>query len=147
MFSIFQNDGTRPPVTVDDQPDLLNITKTYIGAGGDFWIATDDGKLAGTIGIMPCGDGVAVLKKFFVYEKYQGEPHHLGRQLYSHLLEFAKKNNIKTVMLDTPHNTVRAHKFYEKAGFKKSASPNCRCISATHIKAAISSCSICNRGD
>ena len=66
---------------------------------------------------MPCGDGVAVLKKFFVYEKYQGEPHHLGRQLYSHLLEFAKKNNIKTVMLDTPHNTVRAHKFYEKAGF------------------------------
>lgn len=119
MFSIFQNDGTRPPVTVDDQPDLLNITKAYIGAGGDFWIATDDGKLAGTIGIMPCGDGVAVLKKFFVYEKYQGEPHHLGRQLYSHLLEFAKKNNIKTVMLDTPHNTVRAHKFYEKAGFKK----------------------------
>ena len=52
---------------------------------------------------MPCGDGVAVLKKFFVYEKYQGEPHHIGRQLYSHLLEFAKKNNIKTVMLDTPH--------------------------------------------
>ena len=68
---------------------------------------------------MSCDDGVAVLKKFFVYEKYQGEPHHLGRQLYSHLLEFAKKNNIKTVMLDTPHNTVRAHKFYEKVGFKK----------------------------
>lgn len=22
-------------------------------------------------------------------------------------------------MLDTPHNTVRAHRFYEKAGFRK----------------------------
>lgn len=29
------------------------------------------------------------------------------------------KNNYKTIMLDTPYNTTRAHKFYEKAGFKK----------------------------
>lgn len=26
----FQNDGTRPIVTVDDQPDLLDITNKYI---------------------------------------------------------------------------------------------------------------------
>ena len=115
----FQNDGTRPAVSVEDQPDLLNITELYVNAGGDFWIATDDGKLAGTIGIMPCKGGIAVLKKFFVYEKYQGEPVHLGRQLYSVLLDFAKKNGVKKIMLDTPYNTTRAHKFYEKAGFKK----------------------------
>lgn len=59
------------------------------------------------------------LKKFFVYEKYQGEPVHLGRQLYAVLLQFAKENGIHTLMLDTPHNTVRAHRFYEKAGFRK----------------------------
>lgn len=29
------------------------------------------------------------------------------------------KNNYKTIMLDTPYNTTRALKFYEKAGFKK----------------------------
>lgn len=29
------------------------------------------------------------------------------------------KYNYKTIMLDTPYNTIRAHKFYEKAGFKK----------------------------
>lgn len=29
------------------------------------------------------------------------------------------KNNYKTIMLDTPYNTTIAHKFYEKAGFKK----------------------------
>lgn len=29
------------------------------------------------------------------------------------------KNNYKTIMLDIPYNTTRAHKFYEKAGFKK----------------------------
>ena len=45
----------------------------HINAGGNFWTALDDGRLAGTIGIMPCGDDTAVLKKFFVYEKYQDE--------------------------------------------------------------------------
>lgn len=115
----FQNDGTRPTVTVDDQPDLLNITDLYINAGGNFWIATENGRLAGTIGIMPCNDEVAILKKFFVYEKYQSEPHHLGRRLFSYFLEFAKQKGYKTILLDTPYNTVRAHKFYEKAGFQK----------------------------
>lgn len=66
----FQNDGTRPLVTVNDQPDLLNIKECYLNAGGNFWVATDNGKLAGSIGIMPYGKEVAVLKKFFVYEDY-----------------------------------------------------------------------------
>lgn len=115
----FQNDGTRPPVTVKDQPDLLNITDSYINAGGNFWIATENGKLVGTVGIMPCGEKTAILKKFFVYEKYQGEPCHTGRKLYDVLLEFAKQKKINTILLDTPYNTVRAHKFYKKAGFKQ----------------------------
>lgn len=32
----FQNDGTRPIVSVDDQPDLLNIVDEYINKGGNF---------------------------------------------------------------------------------------------------------------
>ncbi|MFQ7308042.1 MAG: GNAT family N-acetyltransferase [Mediterraneibacter sp.] len=115
----FQNDGTRPLVTVNDQPDLLNITCEYIEKGGNFWVAKDDSKLIGSIGIMPYNNEIAVLKKFFVYEDYQGEPYHIGQKLYTRLLSFANEKNIKTILLDTPHNTVRAHKFYEKAGFKK----------------------------
>ena len=114
-----QNDGTRPLVTVNDQPDLLNITCEYIEKGGNFWVAKDDSKLIGSIGIMPYNNEIAVLKKFFVYEDYQGEPYHIGQKLYTRLLSFANEKNIKTILLDTPHNTVRAHKFYEKAGFKK----------------------------
>ena len=115
----FQNDGTRPLVTVNDQPDLLNITCEYIEKGGNFWVAKDDSKLIGSIGIMPYNNEIAVLKKFFVYEDYQGEPYHIGQKLYTRLLSFANEKNIKTILLDTPHNTVRAHKFYEKTKFKK----------------------------
>ena len=115
----FQNDGTRPIVTAEDQPDMLNIREEYIQRGGNFWTATENGRLAGTIGIMPYGEDIAVLKKFFVYEKYQGAPVHLGQKLYDVFLDFAKKKGYKTILLDTPYNTVRAHRFYEKAGFKK----------------------------
>lgn len=113
-----QNDGTRPLVTVNDQPDLLHIKEEYIDTGGNFWVAKDEGKLAGTIGLYPCGNNTAILKKFFVYEEYRGVPHHLGQKLYFTLLDFAKEKGIKTLILDTPKNTERAHKFYIKAGFK-----------------------------
>lgn len=115
----FQNDGTRPIVSVEQQPDLLNITKEYIESGGCFFVARDDDTVVGSIGLMPCSDGIGILKKFFVYEHYQGTPIHLGQKLYNQLLCFAKEKGFKTILLDTPKNTIRAHKFYEKAGFTK----------------------------
>lgn len=116
----FQNDGTRPLVSVDDQPDILTIEDSYIRAGGNFWIAREkeSGRLAGTIGIMPYTDEIAVLKKFFVYEEFQGAPYHIGQRLYRELIDFARARNFKTILLDTPHNTTRAHKFYTRAGFR-----------------------------
>lgn len=115
-----QNDGSRAEIlSLDKQPDLLNIKKEYIDSGGNFWVAKDNGKLAGTIGLYPLRNNIAVLKKFFVEEQYRGKPHHLGQQLYFTLLDFAKNKGIKTLILDTPKNTERAHKFYIKAGFRQ----------------------------
>lgn len=114
-----QNDGTRPFVSVDDQPELLHIKEMYLDAGGGFWVAKENGKVAGSIGLLMCGGGLAVLKKFFVYEAYRGEPYHLGRRLYEILLADARKKGVKRMLLDTPRNAYRAHKFYEKAGFQK----------------------------
>lgn len=114
-----QNDGTRPYVTVEDQPELLNIQEKYIGSGGDFWVATENGTIAGSIGLMNAGNGIGILKKFFVYEQYRGNPHFLGRKLYDVLFSFAQKHGFEMLILDTPKNTERAHKFYEKAGFEK----------------------------
>lgn len=114
-----QNDGTRPTVTVDDQPELLRIEELYLNAGGGFWVADDDGTLAGSIGLLDCGEGVGILKKFFVYEPYRSAPHHLGRRLYAELLDFARTHDFRELYLDTPKNTDRAHRFYEKAGWEQ----------------------------
>lgn len=114
-----QNDGTRPLVGVEDQPELLDIKKSYFQNGGCFWIATDDGRLAGTIGLMNYGDGIGILKKFFVYEPYRSDPHHLGQRLYAQFMKFARAHRFQKLVLDTPKNTDRAHNFYGKAGFRK----------------------------
>lgn len=114
-----QNDGTRPLVGVEDQSDLLHIEEEYIYDGGNFWVAKENGKVAGTIGLMNKGNGLCILKKFFVYEPYRGKPHNLGQQLYGVFLEFAKLHGFSRIILDTPKNTDRAHLFYEKAGFRR----------------------------
>lgn len=112
-----QNDGTRPYVSVEDQPELLHIKEKYMDGGGNFWVAKENGKVAGSIGLMKFNNGISILKKFFVYEAYRGAPHHLGRRLYAVLLNYAKTHGVKTLILDTPKNTNRAHHFYMKAGF------------------------------
>lgn len=114
-----QNDGSRPLVSVQDQPELLCIREKYFGSGGCFWVAKDGNKIAGSIGLMKSRDGIGILKKFFVYHQYRGKPHHLGQKLYTELLEFAQKSGFEEIVLDTPKNTQRAHMFYEKVGFTK----------------------------
>lgn len=47
-----QNDGTRPIVSIADQPELLNINQEYFTNGGYFWIASENNKLVGTIGLI-----------------------------------------------------------------------------------------------
>ncbi len=112
-----QNDGTRPLISVNEQPDLLNIKGEYIDKGGCFWVAKINGVVIGSIGLMPHSKEIWILKKFFVNEQYQGKPYHIGQKLYKTLLKFADEKGVKTILLDTPHNTTRAHKFYERAGF------------------------------
>lgn len=114
-----QNDGTRPIVSIADQPELLNINQEYFTNGGYFWIASENNKLVGTIGLMNYGNDIGILKKFFVNEQYRGKPYNLGRKLFAELLDFAYEHKFKELVLDTPKNTERAHKFYEKAGFNK----------------------------
>lgn len=111
-----QNDGSRPLVSVEDQPELLCIHEKYFTSGGCFWVAKDGDRVVGSIGLISCGNAIGILKKFFIYEEYRGKPRHLGQQLYGELIVFAQSRGFKKIVLDTPKNTDRAHHFYEQAG-------------------------------
>ena len=107
-------------ISIEDQPDILDITKSYINDGGGFWIALNEsGKVIGSIGLQKKGMKIAVLKKFFVYNEYKGKDHSVGVSLYNSLLSFAKEKGFSKIILDTPSVAIRSHGFYRKVGFKE----------------------------
>lgn len=110
-----QNEEAKINLSLDEQPDLKNIENSYKNAGGEFWIALEDSKVIGTIGLMVKEDNCAVLKKFFVDSNYRSKK--VGLKLYMELLQFAQRAGIKHIILDTPSVAHTSHKFYERAGF------------------------------
>lgn len=86
-----QNTEAKLGITMAEQPDVFAIADYYQAPGGQFWIAFDDGHVAGCIGLLRVSATTAVLKKFFVYPQFRGQPIRLGWQLYQKLLTQAKK--------------------------------------------------------
>ena len=47
-----QNDENKLNLSLEEQPDLLDIRRCYQQDGGEFWIAFSEGEVIGTIGLM-----------------------------------------------------------------------------------------------
>jgi N-acetylglutamate synthase-like GNAT family acetyltransferase len=60
------------PITADEQPDLLNVSAYYQRARGNFWVASDNGQIVGTIGLLDVGDACGVVRKMFVAASHRG---------------------------------------------------------------------------
>lgn len=112
-----QNNEAKINLSIEEQPDLLDIYSCYEKNGGEFWIAVEQDEVIGTIALMNKGNANSVLKKFFVRQDWRNKK--IGLELYKKLLEYANNNNIKKILLDTPSVAKASHKFYEKAGFKR----------------------------
>lgn len=112
-----QNNEAKIDLSLQEQPDLLDISQSYQQNGGEFWVALSDGKVIGTIGLMLKEQNCAVMKKFFVKKEYRSQK--IGLALYRELLKFAKDAGVRHIILDTPSVAHESHKFYENAGFCK----------------------------
>lgn len=112
-----QNNEAKIGLSIQEQPDLLDIRRYYQDNGGEFWLALSDGELAGTIGLMMKEQKCAVLKKFFVKKEFRSQK--IGLSLYNELLKYANGRGVSHIILDTPSVAHTSHRFYEKAGFYK----------------------------
>lgn len=101
--------------TLAEQPDLADIQTTF--SGGGFWVALDEGRVVGCIGLQRKGPYEGVLKKFFVDGSLRGK--RVGLSLYETLEAFCRAEGIAAIVLDTPRVATRSHKFYAKAGFSE----------------------------
>jgi N-acetylglutamate synthase-like GNAT family acetyltransferase len=107
-------------ITLDDQTDLLNISKFYQQGNGNFWTAIDidTKKVIGTIAAIDMGNSQLALRKMFVDASYRGRVG-AGKQLLSSLLIWAREKNVKKIYLGTIEKFKAAHKFYGKNGFSE----------------------------
>lgn len=110
-----QNDEAKIGLSLQEQPDLLDIYRNYQQSGGEFWIALSDDRVIGTIGLMLKENHCAVMKKFFVKQEFRSQK--VGLSLYNELLKYAISKKVHHIILDTPGVALASHRFYEKAGF------------------------------
>jgi N-acetylglutamate synthase-like GNAT family acetyltransferase len=106
-------------ITVDDQPDLLDIGKYYQQDKGNFWLAVKGQKVVGTISLADIGNNQVALRKMFVKQGCRGKPLFIGQQLLDTATNWCKDRQIRQVYLGTVPHYYAAHKFYEKNGFMR----------------------------
>lgn len=94
-----------------------DVESAFFAGGGMFWLAVEGTELVGTLGLAKKNATVGVLKKFFIRKDKRGTG--LSRELYDRLIAFAKAEGITKIILDTPSILTRAHRFYERAGFRR----------------------------
>ncbi|KAF2338478.1 GNAT family N-acetyltransferase [Flavobacterium tistrianum] len=105
------------PITLEDQPDLLNIQNFYFKSGGTFLGAFIDGKLVGTIALVKFSPEAAAIRKMFVKKEFRGKEFQIAQQLLEQLIEYSKENGIKDLYLGTVTLLQAALRFYEKNSF------------------------------
>jgi len=105
------------PVTIADQPDLLNVEDFYCRGKGNFWIAMDNKKLIGSIALIDMGNRQSALRKMFVHAAYRGKHKGVGQQLLDHVIGWCKQKDMDEIYLGTFDKLVAAQRFYLKNGF------------------------------
>jgi len=105
------------PITLEEQPDLLDISGFFLVEKGNFWLALMDGGVVGCIALKDIGNGRGALRKMFVDARYRGRQYGVGQGLLDTLLVWAREKGFKEILLGTTNKFLAAHRFYEKNGF------------------------------
>ncbi|MBZ4187800.1 GNAT family N-acetyltransferase [Niabella beijingensis] len=107
------------PVTLEGQPDLLDIESFYIQPGGKFWGAYAGDILIGTIALIHTGHRTGVIRKMFVHKDHRGAQHGVAQALLTTLINYCRQQDIGSIYLGTIDTLKAAQRFYEKNGFVK----------------------------
>lgn len=117
MILDIQRNEFQVPVTIGDQPDLLDIKNMYCSGKGNFWVATIRDQVVGTIGLIDIGNRQAALRKMFVQKDYRGKERRVGQMLLDVLLKHCADMGIDELYLGTIGKMQAAHRFYVRNGF------------------------------
>ncbi len=125
LFEIFNSEPRK-------LTDLKNIKKHYFENNGIFYVAEDDGKIIGTIGVLREKKDVARLSRMYVSNDYRKQG--IGQKLLDKIFGFCENKDYKKIILSTYPEMKAAIKFYEKNGFKEYKREGVRIFFKKNIK-------------
>ena len=97
------------PITLADQPDLKQIEQFYQNGNGNFWVATIENKVIGTISLADIGNQQVALRKMFVQENDRGKVFGIGQALLNTVFDWAKEKQLTGIFLGTTEKYLAAH--------------------------------------
>ena len=120
--SIFAEYGlTFDPAGYD--ADLTRIQTTYRDAGGDFWVLENDGRVVGTVAVVPLSSAEVEIKRVYLGASLRGQG--WGRRLVEHALAWARARGHRRARLWSDVKFTRAHVMYERLGFVRTGVRDC----------------------
>lgn len=107
------------PGTVYFDPSTDHLYELFRAPGSVYWIAEDNGKMAGGCGIFPTPSlpgGYAELVKFYLLSQYRGKG--IGLTLMQRCFESAVQMGYKHLYLESLPELGKAVSMYQKSGFR-----------------------------
>ena len=95
--------------------DLKKIAAKYLDAGGAFWVLEEDGRVAGTVAVVPLSPTEVEIKRVYLAATLRGRG--WGQRLMEHALAWAAARGHRRAQLWSDVKFDRAHVMYERLGF------------------------------
>jgi putative acetyltransferase len=122
--TVFREFKIDRPGTVYFDPTTDDLFALFSKQGSEYWIAEDDGVIAGGCGIYPTPglpEGCAELVKLYLSALHRGKG--VGWQLMEKSFESAKRLGYKQLYLESLPELGKAISLYKRAGFKNIPAP------------------------
>jgi len=103
--------------------DLNRIEVKYRDTGGDFWVLEDDGRVAGTVAVVPLSATDVEIKRVYLDASLRGQG--WGSRLVEHALAWARARGHGRARLWSDVKFTRAHVMYERLGFVRTGIRDC----------------------
>ena len=111
-------------VCLDDaEADLLDLETNYFAKGGAFWVLASNlngfEKIVGSHAAMPCGESTnaCYFRRLYVTQELRGTQ--WSHKLMQVTIDWGRENGFKSVEFWSDSRFGRAHRFFEKFGFKR----------------------------
>ncbi len=96
---------------------LSHPQEVILDPGGCIFVARQDGRVVGTVSLIPAGEHTFELAKMAVVPERRGQG--LGKRLMEHAIDSAKQMGAKRIILYTNSRLKEALSLYRKYGFEE----------------------------